>query len=312
VSTVIPSRNRPDLVGRAVRSALDQTHRSVEVIVVIDGPDEATEQELARIGDPRLRVVSLAESVGAQEARNVGVRESSGPWVAFLDDDDEWLPEKLERQLEAARASGRPHPMVSCRLIARTAAGEFVSPRREPAPAETVGDYLFLRTQAEAREIRLQTSTLLATKELLSRVPWRKCAHDEWDLLLRASGEEGFGLACVAEPLAIWHSDAGRERLSYQFDSWRRSAEWFHSVRSVVGPRAYSSYLLSQYSRWARRAGDWKACLDIPWEAIRFGRPTLYGLAAHAGRWVLPQDLRRSLGSALLRRRTDVDGRRSG
>lgn len=295
-------------MGRAVRSALEQTLRSIEVIVVVDGPDEPTLRELARIDDPRLRVTSLAESVGAQEARNVGVREARGPWVAFLDDDDEWLPEKLERQVEAARASKWAHPIVSCALISRTPAGDVVWPRRGPSPGETIPEYLFLRDHTELSEIRLQTSTLMASKELLTRVPWRRGVHDEWDLLLRAAALEGAGLAFVAEPLAIWHSDAGRERLSWQeIGGWRTSAAWLRSVHSLVGRPAYASHLLSTLSLWARHEGDWKAFFGLPWEAIRFGRPTLSGLVAHAGRWVLPQAVRKFLKTASPRR-TDIEG----
>lgn len=237
VSVVIPTRNRPGLVGRAVRSALAQTATDLEVIVIVDGPDEQTVQVLAQLAEPRLRIVSLPQSVGAQEARNAGVREALGRWVAFLDDDDEWLPAKLERQLAAARASRWAHPLVSCGLLMRTPEGDIEWPSRVPGASESVADYLLLRTRSEAIEVRLQTSTLMTTRALLGRVPWRRCAHDEWDLLLRASALEGAGLAFAPGPLVIWHSDAGAERLSCQLGTWRRSAEWFRSVRPLVGRR---------------------------------------------------------------------------
>ena len=249
VSVVIPSRNRPELVGRAVRSALNQTLQRIEVIVVIDGPDQRTVQTLAQTDDPRLRVVSLEELVGAQEARNVGVRMARGPWVAFLDDDDEWLPTKLERQLEAARASRWPHPLVSCGLIAETPEGNFEWPRREPNNSELLAEYLFLRKDHERSEIWLQTSTLMTTKALLMRVPWRKCMHEEWDLLLRASAAEGTGLVFASGTLVIWHSDSGTDRLSQQVGTCRTHVEWFHSVRDLVGPRPYASFLLSTYEQ---------------------------------------------------------------
>lgn len=295
VTAVIPTRNRPQLVPRAVRSCLGQTVRDIEVIVVIDGPDEQTAKALARIDDPRLRVVALDESVGAQEARNVGVRAASGTWIAFLDDDDEWLPGKLERQLEAARQSTWPHPLVSCGLIERTPERDFEWPRRKPGQTESVPEYLFLRSSSESGEIRLQTSTLMTTKALLTRVPWRKCPNDEWDLLLRAAATEGVGLIFVPEPLAVWHSDAGLQRLSLQGGTWRRNAAWFHSVRALVGRRPYASFLLSTMSTWARGERDWPAFFGIPWEALRNGSPRPADMLAHAGRWVLPRPLRRLL-----------------
>jgi glycosyltransferase involved in cell wall biosynthesis len=68
VSVVIPTRNRADLFGRSVQSALNQTFRSIEVIVVLDRADERTIQTLAQFEDSRLYVVTLPQSVGAQEA----------------------------------------------------------------------------------------------------------------------------------------------------------------------------------------------------------------------------------------------------
>src|ERR1041385_5815082 len=96
VSAVIPTVGRPGLLPRAVRSALGQTVDDLEVIVVIDGPDDATRDALTAIDDPRLRVVQLPENVGLSSALNAGIREASGRWVALLDDDDEWFPRKLE------------------------------------------------------------------------------------------------------------------------------------------------------------------------------------------------------------------------
>jgi glycosyltransferase involved in cell wall biosynthesis len=299
VTAVIPTRNRPGLVARAVRSALNQTFQSIEIIVVIDGPDEETAQALAQIDDPRLWFITLPESVGASEARNIGVRRARGRWVAFLDDDDEWLPTKLERQIEAAHASQWRYPLVSCSLVAQMPEGDVVSPRRKPVPAESVAEYLFLRNTSEVSEIRLQTSTLMAAKEILMRVPWRKCAHDEWDLLLRASAIEGVGLAFAPEPLVIWHSDAGLDRLSHANWSWRRSGDWFRSMRSLVGPRTYASFLLSTFSIWARNEGDWKAFFTLPLEAISRGRPTIPRLITHVARWLIPRPLRNALKAIL-------------
>jgi glycosyltransferase involved in cell wall biosynthesis len=110
VSVVIPTRYRPEMVCRSVLSALRQTHPNLEVIVVVDGPDPLTIAALGALDDPRLRTVPLPENVGGSDARNCGVRTSKGEWIAFLDDDDEWLPQKLEKQLALALEMSTPIP----------------------------------------------------------------------------------------------------------------------------------------------------------------------------------------------------------
>jgi glycosyltransferase involved in cell wall biosynthesis len=107
VTVVIPTRDRWSLLCRhALRSALGQQGPEVEVVVVDDGSEDGTPDRLADVQDPRLLVVRHERPRGVSEARNAGVRAAHGEWVAFLDDDDLWSPDKLRRQLEAARTSG--------------------------------------------------------------------------------------------------------------------------------------------------------------------------------------------------------------
>src|ERR1700687_3739953 len=157
VSVVIPTRHRPELVVRAVRSALGQTFRNLEVLVVIDGPDLATAGALREVRDPRLRLLQLSQSVGGAGARNEGVKAAGGEWVAFLDDDDEWLAVKLDRQLQIARQSYAREPILACRLIASTPSGRYVWPRRMIRPGEHVSDFVMSRTDLFQGEGLLQT-----------------------------------------------------------------------------------------------------------------------------------------------------------
>src|SRR5260370_31394882 len=119
VSAVIPTRGRPELLLRAVRSVLAQTLREIEAVVVIDGQDPATERVIEMLAreDGRVRVIALATSIGGSAARNRVVHETSGQWIAFLDDDDEWMPGKLEGQLEAVTTSRAPVGDGTCRII---------------------------------------------------------------------------------------------------------------------------------------------------------------------------------------------------
>jgi glycosyltransferase involved in cell wall biosynthesis len=97
VSAIIPTFNRAAFVGRAIDSALDQTWPNVEVIVTDDGSTDNTAGVLAGYGD-RIRVVSQRNQ-GLSAARNAAIEASSGSFLALLDDDDEWLPERLAVQM---------------------------------------------------------------------------------------------------------------------------------------------------------------------------------------------------------------------
>jgi O-antigen biosynthesis protein len=100
VSAIIPVRNRPIAVRRAIESVLGQTFQDFELVVVDDGSTDDTAAAVAAIADPRLTLIGHDRTRGASAARNTGIRAGSAPYVAFLDSDDEWLPVKLERQLE--------------------------------------------------------------------------------------------------------------------------------------------------------------------------------------------------------------------
>src|SRR5262249_37664000 len=90
---------------RALDSVFAQTFRQFEAIVVLDGPDDDTVRALNTIVDPRMRVFVNPHSLTAAGARNVGVSHARGEWIAFLDDDDEWLPDKLKKQLALAQGA---------------------------------------------------------------------------------------------------------------------------------------------------------------------------------------------------------------
>jgi glycosyltransferase involved in cell wall biosynthesis len=103
VSVVIPSYNRARLLQRALDSVTVQTYGALEILVVDDGSTDDTQALLSRVTDPRLRVLRHPTNRGGAVARNTGITASAGEFVAFLDSDDEWLPEKIERQVRRFR-----------------------------------------------------------------------------------------------------------------------------------------------------------------------------------------------------------------
>ncbi len=110
VTVVVPTCRRPEMLGRALASVLAQTYRNLEVIVASDNApgsacDIATSEVVARCagGDGRVRLVHTAGGVGAGAARNLACRQAGGEYLAFLDDDDEFLPDKVQTQLRYMR-----------------------------------------------------------------------------------------------------------------------------------------------------------------------------------------------------------------
>src|SRR2546427_7128355 len=103
VTVVIPTRNRSRLLPVAVASALGQEDVEVEVVVVDDASTDETPDLIADLADERVRVLRLSTRHGVARARNIGIAEARGGWLAFLDDDDIWGPRKLRWQLDAAQ-----------------------------------------------------------------------------------------------------------------------------------------------------------------------------------------------------------------
>lgn len=99
VSVIIPAYNAADTIGRAIRSALDQSLQDFEIIVIDDASTDETAGVVRGIADPRIRLVSHEKNRGEYGARNSGVSTARGEYIAWLDADDEWLPGKLAEQV---------------------------------------------------------------------------------------------------------------------------------------------------------------------------------------------------------------------
>jgi glycosyltransferase involved in cell wall biosynthesis len=100
VSIVIPTYNRARFIGQAVTSALNQTYRELEVIVVDDGSTDNTQSILSTFEDTRLQIVRLEKNSGRSRARNIALRAARGEYMSFLDSDDYYLPGKIELQVK--------------------------------------------------------------------------------------------------------------------------------------------------------------------------------------------------------------------
>ena len=311
VSVIIPTHHRPDLVGAAVRSAIRQDFANLEIIVVVDGDAPRTIQSLREITDPRLRIIDLAVAVGGAEARNIGVHEALGEWVAFLDDDDEWLPHKLSRQMVAARQSTALWPVISSRLIVRRPQGDTIGPLRPYSSQRPVSEYLFCRSSFQDGPHALQTSTLLTRREFMLALPFRDGLkrHHDWDWVLRAERVPGAAFTVLEEPLAIYRAPDPNTRahdsLSRAHD-WDFSMNWGREMRGCFSAKSYSWFLASECaSRAAKGHAGLKVCAEIARRFLFEGCPTPRSLMMLAAFLALPTAWRkraRDLATERLRR----------
>ncbi len=100
ISVILPTYNRADLFGKAVRSVLNQTYQNFELIIVDDGSKDNTTKVMEEFTDSRIKYLVHHQNRGAAAARNTGIKCAKGEYIAFQDSDDEWFPNKLELQME--------------------------------------------------------------------------------------------------------------------------------------------------------------------------------------------------------------------
>lgn len=182
---VIPTHNRRELLIQAVASVRSQTMSDLEIVVVDDGSTDDTMSALSSISDLRLSVIHLSEAHGVSHARNRGIRAATGQWIAFLDDDDLWSPEKLARQLQAARETGRSWACSGSVTV--DAALQVIAGSPPPTP-DVIADTLPLRNcvPAGASNVVVARQLLNAAGEFDERL--RHLA--DWDLWIRLASRD--------------------------------------------------------------------------------------------------------------------------
>jgi glycosyltransferase involved in cell wall biosynthesis len=282
---------------RAVESALGQSYASLEVVVVIDGADQETALALERCRDQRLRFLMLEENAGGAEARNVGVRAACGEWIAFLDDDDEWVPEKLEKQMAFATALQAPYPIVSSRLLARSPETERVLPRRLYVSGQSVSEYLFCRRGFAYGDGMLQTSTLLVKRDLLQEVPFLKGLkqHQDWDWLLKVAWRPDIVIAMSPEVLTVMRAEGANESVS-RSAAWENSLAWARKNRQLMTAKAYSFFVTTECVPRARKNGaGMLVLLRLFWECLWHGQSSVRQMLLFFFFYAIPERARREL-----------------
>ncbi|QOC93246.1 glycosyltransferase family 2 protein [Micromonospora craniellae] len=259
VSVVIPTTGRPSLT-EAVATARTQRGVSVHVVVVCDLAEvPASVTELRGQID---EIVCTGGGRRGSHARNLGVRHAApGSHVAFLDDDDAWMPGKLAAQLPVLeRLAGEGWlPVVSSRTLQRKAGGSPLPsavPRALIAEGQRPEDYLFRRRQLGVARQSLPTSTLLTTMTLATQCPWDESLprHQDWDWLVRAARVPGARIVQIEEATAVY--TVGSPGSISAGADWRTSWAWGQRWEGVWAPETFADFVTAQTLRYALQARD--------------------------------------------------------
>jgi glycosyltransferase involved in cell wall biosynthesis len=256
VSVVIPAFNVGWCVGRAVDSVLAQSLLERELVVVDDGSTDDTAEVLASYG-PAIRVIRQPNG-GMSAARNAGIRQARGGLVAFLDADDYWLPQKLERQV--GLMLDRPE-LGFCSTAARIVnpEGAMLNLWRCPGENANMLQTLF----AENAAIAGGCSAVMVRRDLLDRVGLfdeSLRGFEDPDLWIRLAAVSGY--ACIDEPLVVI---LRREQsVSRNLVQMRKAALIsLHKNRGLLPARLRGSFwraclasVYTDYAKGAYRAGE--------------------------------------------------------
>lgn len=315
VSVVIPTRHRPKMIVKAVSTALGQTYKNLEVVVVVDGPDDATVAVLRELGDERVRVITLQDNVGGSEARNVGVRAAKGDWIALLDDDDEWLPDKLEKQMALADTLENKNTLISCMFVERSQEEVRTYPVRLPDTGETMDCYMCVPKGLRSGGELLQTSTLLAPRSLMLAVPFVRGLRrgQEFIWLIEATTRGGAGFRVLPEVLSFFNAEGfSDERRISSKPNWRSFYNCLQEKRPLFKPHAFAFCIAT------RVLTDTIKCQEPSFVKLRLGA-SCFSARAKTGKclavflyiWFVPPVTRRQLGERFRALFKKADGYRT-
>ncbi|HTS19764.1 MAG TPA: glycosyltransferase family A protein [Verrucomicrobiae bacterium] len=210
VSVIIPTYNRAGTIERTINSVLAQSWGSMEILVVDDGSTDHTADVLSGFGD-RIRVIRQSNR-GPSGARNAGIRAARGEVISFLDSDDEWLPDKTERQvklLQATESLGVVCCVCNTRMeFANRTTTSFAVSLLQPSLREGIwtnpAEVLVTRFLLFNQVVAVRRQALEQAGYFREDLPFG--LNDDYDLAVRLSllGPWAF----IADPLTVWHEHA--------------------------------------------------------------------------------------------------------
>lgn len=235
-SVVIPAYNRADSITETLKSVQVQTYSNWECIVVDDGSADGHTLEAAvnAMTDKRFRYVHR-ENGGGGAARNTGIEAATGDYIAFLDSDDLFLPEKLARFSEVIGPDPK-RAWYAPTYVDRGVSKRWVRPDRGIEAREDMGIYLFVENQF------VQTSTIVAPIELARALPFDPTLRkgQDLDLCVRWAAK-GVTFTMLPDPLTVWVDQSEVNRTS-RHSGWEAPQQWLERAEPWLSERAIRGY----------------------------------------------------------------------
>jgi len=201
VSVIIPTYNYGRFIEMAIRSVLNQTYQNYEIIVVDDASTDNTEDIVKGIVDERIRYIRHITNKGGNAARNSGIRAAKGKYIAFLDSDDEWFPEKLDRQIRLFACSAETVGLIYTGSNVVDATGNKPSYQVLPEARGHIFDLLL-----KGNYITGGGSSLMIKSECFESVGFfdeTLPSGQEWEMIIRIS--EKYEIDFIGEPLINYY-----------------------------------------------------------------------------------------------------------
>lgn len=238
-SIVIPTYNRAHILERAVQSCLNQTYKGFEIIVVDDCSTDNTQKVLKKFRNKQIHYFVQPQNAGPSAARNRGIKEAKGSYIAFLDSDDTFMPGKLQAIYDAIQQEpdADKHIWYSQILLYRGENNQQVKPERAIGEHEAVADYFF------ADDGVISTCTLVIAKKVLEQISFDESLKnlEDPDLCIRLQ-QADYHFKMLPETLAVWYDDNNSDRISYQGLEYKE--RWFEEHSEMLSKKARYGFLL--------------------------------------------------------------------
>ncbi len=204
VSVILPTYNRAHLLKRAAKSVLQQSFTSLELIIIDDASTDATKEVVTELNDPRITYIRHETNQGGPAARNTGISRAKGIYIAFQDSDDEWLYDKLQRQVNLLDSADKSTGAVFTGFIrAGKRKAQYVPLPNDDTQRGNLLESLLVRNFISTQTLLIRKDVLLEIEGFDERLP----RFQDWELVIKIA--KTCDMQLIDEPMVIVYATPG-------------------------------------------------------------------------------------------------------